>query len=83
MPQNSKVMIGVQASNWITFLAGTKEVTLFSAVGSMRYLRFFVDGAEIIAWKSVSLVIPYEWIVPDGTVFSVDFRPNIDSESYS
>ena len=69
MPQTYNVALGVFAADRVTSLFGINyDAAFFSVVGLMSEYGFPGDRADSWAASSTSMVVPYEWELPDGRV---------------
>jgi homopolymeric O-antigen transport system ATP-binding protein len=69
-PQNYAVKMSVRVSNGTDYIVNYQEVAHFSIVGDLAeygYKGEFLSRAS----SSTSVVVPYEWLLPDGTVAAV------------
>jgi lipopolysaccharide transport system ATP-binding protein len=71
LPQTYTVSMGVRAANGRSFLTRSKDVGFFNVVGTMSDAGLSGDLADAMSWGASSLVLPYEWQLPDGHIFLV------------
>jgi lipopolysaccharide transport system ATP-binding protein len=69
LPQTYTVAIGARAADGSSNLMATKyDVAFFSVVGLMNEYGFRGAMADAQVANSTSMVVPYEWQMPDGTL---------------
>jgi hypothetical protein len=73
LPKTYTVRLGARTKDFVTFLTETKDVAVFNVTGRMKDFGLKGESAESVAWNSSSVVIPYEWELPDGSVFPVSY----------
>jgi lipopolysaccharide transport system ATP-binding protein len=69
-PQSYSVRMTVKAKNGMDSIMNYQDVAHFSVVGDLAeygYKGEFISRA----WQSTSVVVPYEWCLPDGTIAAV------------
>jgi ABC-type glutathione transport system ATPase component len=74
LPQSYTVRMGVRAGNR-DHIIEVQEVGAFSVAGDLKAFGF--QGAfHSLAVKSVPLVLPYDWVLPDGSVAAFGLEPH-------
>ncbi len=71
LPQTYSVHVGVRDSDGMALLAPSTEVGHFNIVGCMRDHGFPGPVADVLAWNSSPMILPYAWHLQDGKVISV------------
>jgi lipopolysaccharide transport system ATP-binding protein len=73
LPQNYTVKMRVRAANITDIIVDYQEVAGFTVVGDLTEYGY---KGEFLAWTplSTSVVVPYEWRLPDGTTAAVALR---------
>ncbi|WP_348260841.1 ABC transporter ATP-binding protein [Telmatobacter sp. DSM 110680] len=76
LPQNYRVNMSIRASNGVDLIIRYQEVALFSVVGD---LADFGYKGEYLKWarNSTPVVVPYEWLLPDGTHAAVSLSRTV------
>jgi len=76
-PQSYSVKMSVRTNNGNDMIVNYQDVAYFNVVGDLAdygYKGEFVSRAS----RSTSVVVPYEWSLPDGTIAAVSLaRPQI------
>jgi lipopolysaccharide transport system ATP-binding protein len=70
LPQSYSVQMAIRASN-LDAILDLQEVASFSVTGDLGE-HGFRGNYQSLAHKSVPVMIPYEWVLPDGSVEAVD-----------
>lgn len=70
LPQVYTVRAGVYSEDGINTLAMGSG--FFNVLGKMADFGFRSDIADMQAWESAPVVIPYEWHLPDGRAIAVE-----------
>lgn len=70
LPQNYTVKMSIRSENVEDFVINFQEVACFSVAGDLAEYGY---KGEYLAWapRSTSVVVPYEWLLPDGTKAAV------------
>jgi lipopolysaccharide transport system ATP-binding protein len=69
LPQTYTLAIGARASDGATMLMSSKyDVAFFSVVGLMAEYGFDASTADAHVAGSTSMIVPYEWHLPDGSI---------------
>ena len=74
IPQLYTVRVGVRGEDGLSMLTGTKDVGFFEVSALMKDIGLEGELANIHAWDSTSMIVPYAWQLPDGRVKSVEIR---------
>jgi lipopolysaccharide transport system ATP-binding protein len=72
-PQRYSIKMSVRTNDGLDTIVNYQDVAYFSVVGDLADYGFngeFVSRAS----NSTSVVVPYEWILPDGTVAAVSLK---------
>jgi len=80
LPQNYTVRMSIRPADSGEFIIPYQEVASFSVFGDLAEYGYKGDFAPHLA-HSTPVVVPYEWRLPDGTVYSVSLdRPEYDGD---
>ena len=71
LPQSYTITMAIRTSDGQAVVA-PQEVASFSVSANLRDYGFEGDNVHLVAARSVSVVIPYEWTLPDGSVRAVE-----------
>lgn len=71
LPERYTIKMGIRASNGKTPIVVPQEVASFDVVADLRRYGFKGERLEALVSKAVHVAIPYEWILPDGSVIPV------------
>jgi lipopolysaccharide transport system ATP-binding protein len=71
LPQTYTVSMGVRDKNGMDFLAPSLEVGQFHITGRMGDCGFVGPLADVLAFDSSPICLPYEWHFSDGKVVSM------------
>ena len=86
LPQNYTITLGIRAANVSDLIIPFQEVASFSVVGDLAEYGYR-GQYEKYASYSTSVVVPYEWRLPDGTIVPVALDRaaflQIDSHDFS
>jgi lipopolysaccharide transport system ATP-binding protein len=73
LPQSYTVRMNIRANNGTDTILNHRDVASFNVVGNLE--RYGYKGEFLaVASRSTPVVVPYEWILPDGTIASVALR---------
>ncbi len=72
-PQVFNIIGGIRGEDGIAFLIETRQLATLRVVGSARDLGFQGEIAESLVHEGSSVVVPYEWHLPDGKVYAMSF----------
>ena len=67
LPQSYTITMAIRTSDGQAVVA-PQEVASFSVSANLRDYGFEGDNVHMVATRSVPVVIPYEWILPDGSI---------------
>src|SRR3984885_13990934 len=70
LPQNYSVKMSIRSTNVIDLIISYQEVACFGVVGDLSEYGYKGDFLTY-ATHSTSVVVPYEWRLPDGTSVAV------------
>jgi lipopolysaccharide transport system ATP-binding protein len=70
LPQNYTVQLAIRARNGKDLLIGIKDVAYFEVSSSLADYGYKGEFMAVAA-QSTSVVVPYQWHLPDGTVAPV------------
>jgi lipopolysaccharide transport system ATP-binding protein len=73
LPQLYWVRGGVRASDGISFLIESRTLAAFTVSGTINTFGFSGKVAESLTRDSAPVLVPYEWILPDGSRYKQDF----------
>jgi lipopolysaccharide transport system ATP-binding protein len=69
LPQTYTIVLGARAADGTTNLMQSKyDVAFFSVIGLMREYGFPGQTADAQVANSTSMIVPYEWHMPDGSI---------------
>jgi lipopolysaccharide transport system ATP-binding protein len=69
LPQTYTLAIGAKGADGVSNLMSTQyDIAFFSVVGTMSEYGFKGPMADALLANSTSMVVPYEWRLPDGSV---------------
>ncbi len=74
IPRQYMIRFGARARDGVTFIRESRDIAFFNVVGTMKDYGFEGEAADAISWDSAPVVIPYEWILPDGQVRPVSIK---------
>lgn len=74
LPQNYIIKLDVRTCH-NERMGGQQEIASFSVVGDLRAYGFAGDFL-MAASRSTPVIVPYEWVLPDGSVRAVDLKKN-------
>jgi len=74
LPQSYVVRMRMAASDGRDTIFGLQEVASFIVDGNMEEDGFFGERFFFHAPRSTPVVVPYEWVLPDGSVRAVGIR---------
>jgi lipopolysaccharide transport system ATP-binding protein len=67
LPQGYTVRLGIRAGNGCEWIVPMQEVTSFTVAGGPEDYGFQGEDFHGVASRSTPVVIPYEWLLPDGS----------------
>ena len=67
LPQSYTVRLGIRASDGREWIVPMQEVTSFTVSGGPQDYGFQGEDFHGVASRSTPVVIPYEWLLPDGS----------------
>jgi lipopolysaccharide transport system ATP-binding protein len=71
LPQSYTIRMAIRAKDGKNLILDYQDVASFNVVGNLE--RYGYRGEDpAVASRTVSVVVPHEWILPDGTVVAVD-----------
>jgi lipopolysaccharide transport system ATP-binding protein len=70
LPQSYSLRMGIRASNGRDSILGLQDVASFTVTGDLAPFGFHGNHMALAA-RSTPVVIPYEWVLPDGSVRAV------------
>lgn len=76
LPQFFTVRMGVRDHKGVMPLVRTADVAFFQVYGAARDLGLRGEIADVGAWDSAPVLIPYEWHLPDGRVEVINVAGN-------
>jgi hypothetical protein len=69
LPQTYTIVVGARGQDGMTSIMTTQyDVAFFSIVGLMSDYGFHGPMADAVLANTTSMVVPYEWHLPDGSV---------------
>jgi hypothetical protein len=71
LPQGYSIKMAIRQHDGIGAILSPREVASFNIIGDLRGYGFKGQLLQSVASKSVPLIIPYTWILPDGRKESV------------
>jgi lipopolysaccharide transport system ATP-binding protein len=82
LPQSYTVKLSVRAANGTDMIIPYQEVAYFNVVGDLAEYGYKGDF-ETYASRSTSVIIPYEWKLPDGSTVPVALSRTADNLDFS
>ncbi len=77
LPQDYTIVLAVRASDGQAIVP-PQEVASFVVSGDLRQFGFLGDNLHVVAPRSVPVVVPYEWTMPDGTVIPIQIGTGME-----
>jgi hypothetical protein len=81
-PQSYTVKMAIRTKNGIDNVLDYTTVAFFNVTGDLAKFGFKGEFLSRIP-NSTSVVVPYEWYLPDGTIIPVSLIPDAAKESPS
>jgi lipopolysaccharide transport system ATP-binding protein len=82
LPQSYTITMAIRTSDGQAVVA-PQEVASFSVSANLRDYGFEGDNVHMVAARSTSVMIPYEWVLPDGSVRPVELTKTSQRLAYS
>ena len=73
LPQIYHISMGVRDADGVNALVNSTDVGIFQVTTSANELGFRGELAETMAWHSSPFVVPYQWVLPDGRLETINF----------
>ncbi len=73
MPQFYTVSLGIRREDGITMLIRSRQVATFRVLGHAQDVCGYGAIAESLVRDAASVLVSYEWHLPDGQIHSIDF----------
>jgi len=70
LPQDYTIVLAVRAADGQAIVP-PQEIASFVVSGDLREHGFRGENVHVVAPRSVPVVLPYEWTMPDGTILPV------------
>ncbi|MEO8097255.1 MAG: ABC transporter ATP-binding protein [Acidobacteriota bacterium] len=80
LPQSYTITAAIRTSDGQAVLP-PQEIASFAVTANLRDYGFEGDNVHMVAPRSVPVVIPYDWIFPDGSVSSVKIAKPVRTET--
>ena len=81
LPQNYHISAGIRSEDGALNLVRPRQFGLFRVVGKLEDMGLAGTLAESLARDSAPLLMPYEWLLPDGTIHRVNSKERMVFET--
>ena len=81
LPQSFSVVMAMRDSNGKDAIVPPQDVASFNVNANLEDYGFYGERIHALAPKSSPVIIPYEWIMPDGSAVQIDLRSQNQTRS--